>query len=90
MRCPIDETEHVMSERQGVEIDYWPKCRGVWLDRGELNKIIERNDATAVPQSSAPSYEGAAYQGQRDYGDWDERYDPRRKKKSILGEPFDF
>jgi Zn-finger nucleic acid-binding protein len=55
-----------------------------------LNKIIERNDATAVPQSSAPSYEGAAYQGQRVYGDWDERYDPRRKKKSILGEPFDF
>lgn len=42
MQCPIDGTPLVMSDRQGVEIDYCPKCRGVWLDRGELDKIIER------------------------------------------------
>jgi uncharacterized protein len=91
MKCPIDETELVMSERQGVEIDYCPKCRGVWLDRGELDKIIERAEVSAAPQSSAPSYHGEPYQGQRDYGDRDERYDPRRKKKkSMLGELFDF
>lgn len=42
MQCPIDQTELTMSEREGVEIDYCPKCRGVWLDRGELDKIIER------------------------------------------------
>ena len=42
MRCPIDGETLVMADRNGVEIDYCPKCRGVWLDRGELDKIIER------------------------------------------------
>ena len=42
MKCPIDDAELVMSERQGVEIDYCPTCRGVWLDRGELDKILDR------------------------------------------------
>lgn len=42
MKCPIDDSELVMTERHGVEIDYCPKCRGVWLDRGELDKIIDR------------------------------------------------
>lgn len=42
MKCPIDQTDLVMSDRQGVEIDYCPQCRGVWLDRGELDKIIDR------------------------------------------------
>ena len=40
MQCPIDGTELVIAERTGVEIDYCPKCRGVWLDRGELDKIV--------------------------------------------------
>ena len=43
MQCPIDGTELVIADRSGVEIDYCPQCRGVWLDRGELDKIIERN-----------------------------------------------
>jgi uncharacterized protein len=42
MQCPIDGSDLVMTERSGVEIDYCPKCRGVWLDRGELDKILER------------------------------------------------
>ena len=42
MKCPVDSTELALSDRQGVEIDYCPQCRGVWLDRGELDKIIER------------------------------------------------
>ena len=42
MRCPVDNETLVMTERYGIEIDYCPKCRGVWLDRGELDKIIER------------------------------------------------
>lgn len=41
MKCPIDNVDLVMTDRQGIEIDYCPKCRGVWLDRGELDKIIE-------------------------------------------------
>ncbi|MFZ1510442.1 MAG: zf-TFIIB domain-containing protein, partial [Tabrizicola sp.] len=43
MRCPVDNETLVMTDRGGVEIDYCPKCRGVWLDRGELDKIIERS-----------------------------------------------
>ncbi|KAF0215398.1 MAG: hypothetical protein FD174_4137 [Geobacteraceae bacterium] len=51
MKCPVCTTVNlVMSERQGIEIDYCPECRGVWLDRGELDKIIER----AVPQKVSP------------------------------------
>ena len=42
MNCPIDGTQLVITERSGVEIDYCPQCRGIWLDRGELDKIIER------------------------------------------------
>ena len=45
MACPVDGTTLTMSERQGIEIDYCPSCRGVWLDRGELDKIIERSAA---------------------------------------------
>ena len=84
MQCPNDGTQLVMSERQGVEIDYCPKCRGVWLDRGELDKIIERTGGPAAPST-------ARYETQRGYGR-DERHDPRhkRKKKSMLGELFDF
>lgn len=44
MKCPVDESDLTMSERQGIEIDYCPKCRGVWLDRGELDKLIERSE----------------------------------------------
>lgn len=46
MKCPQCSVDLVMSDRQGVEIDYCPKCRGVWLDRGELDKIIERSQPT--------------------------------------------
>jgi Zn-finger nucleic acid-binding protein len=48
MKCPVDGETLVMADRNGVEIDYCPKCRGVWLDRGELDKIIDRA-ATAAP-----------------------------------------
>lgn len=49
MRCPVDNETLVMSDRHGVEIDYCPKCRGVWLDRGELDKIIERAAQAEAP-----------------------------------------
>jgi Zn-finger nucleic acid-binding protein len=59
MRCPTDGAELVMAERQGVEIDYCPSCRGIWLDRGELDKILDRaagvpGGATAPPPAAAP------------------------------------
>jgi Zn-finger nucleic acid-binding protein len=58
MKCPNDSATLVMSERSGVEIDYCPECRGVWLDRGELDKIIERAEnemAKSAPAPAAPA-----------------------------------
>ena len=55
MKCPHDNADLVMADRQGIEIDYCPTCRGVWLDRGELDKIIERSAATAPAQAAAPA-----------------------------------
>jgi len=63
MHCPVDQTTLVMSERQGVEIDYCPTCRGVWLDRGELDKILDR--AAAQPAGGPPA---AAPAGAPAYG----------------------
>jgi Zn-finger nucleic acid-binding protein len=61
MRCPVDNETLVMADRGGVEIDYCPKCRGVWLDRGELDKIIERSiGASPAPIPAAPPPRGAA------------------------------
>jgi len=84
MKCPVDNETLVMTERSGVEIDYCPKCRGVWLDRGELDKIIERSAAAEAPGS------GQAGQPRRD--DREHGHTPYRKKKkeSLLGELFDF
>lgn len=88
MKCPVCNIELKMADRQGVEIDYCPQCRGVWLDRGELDKIIERS-ATAMP-------------GRDRYDDDDDdrsRYHDRednqsghykRKRKSFLDDIFDF
>lgn len=50
MQCPVCQVPLAMSDRQGIEIDYCPQCRGVWLDRGELDKIIERSAAQVAPQ----------------------------------------
>ena len=49
MQCPVDQTVLQMTDRQGVEIDYCPQCRGVWLDRGELDKIIAKSEAGTAP-----------------------------------------
>ncbi|MEZ5224942.1 MAG: zf-TFIIB domain-containing protein [Ilumatobacteraceae bacterium] len=55
MKCPIDtDVDLVMTDRQGIEIDYCPTCRGVWLDRGELDKIIERTAPPAAQVAPAP------------------------------------
>lgn len=83
MQCPVcSGVDLVMSERSGVEIDYCPKCRGVWLDRGELDKIIER---------STQNMQTPRYKERRQYGDtrYKENYKPK-KRESFLGELFDF
>ncbi len=82
MKCPVDNETLVMTERSGVEIDYCPVCRGVWLDRGELDKIIERaQPAAAAPVRTVPPVHDAPRHAER-----------RRPKKreSFLSELFDF
>lgn len=59
MKCPVDNETLVMADRNGVEIDYCPKCRGVWLDRGELDKIIERAGVGAAAPVAAPAQAAA-------------------------------
>jgi Zn-finger nucleic acid-binding protein len=85
MLCPVCHVGLAMTDRQGVEIDYCPQCRGVWLDRGELDKIIERSGqaGTAVVPAARPSY-----RPDRDYRNDGRGYPPKRKK-SFLEELFD-
>lgn len=83
MKCPVcTEANLVMSERQGIEIDYCPQCRGVWLDRGELDKIIERSATAAPAGQPAQNYSRGhqpPYEKQHKY----------HKRKSFLSELFD-
>ena len=81
MQCPACRVPLAMSDRQGIEIDYCPQCRGVWLDRGELDKIIERSlqqPAYGTPPVQDQRYAQAAQQPYR-----------KKKKESWLSEIFD-
>lgn len=87
MKCPIDGEMLVMADRSGVEIDYCPKCRGVWLDRGELDKIIERSAGPSAPE---PRAQTPAPNPMERFGGGYDQGRPRKKKESFLGELFDF
>lgn len=83
MKCPTCvEPTLVMTARQGIEIDYCPQCRGVWLDRGELDKIIERSmveAGTAGSGMTQPAY------GQVPRGDCDDRGSMETTRRSVVG-----
>jgi len=91
MQCPVDGATLVMADRSGVEIDYCPKCRGVWLDRGELDKILEKS---APPAAARPVYQPEPERRDRDDGNYDrDDRDGRyrgRKREGFLSELFDF
>lgn len=80
MKCPIDGTALVITDRSGVEIDYCPQCRGVWLDRGELDKIIDRSADHAPPPTSRQAHDERSEHG----------YRKRKKRGGFLDELFDF
>jgi Zn-finger nucleic acid-binding protein len=101
MKCPVDDSDLSISSREGIEIDFCPQCRGVWLDRGELDKIIERaavayGGVAAPPPQPAPArsgrddprYEERRYDD-RDRGRYDDRdrgrYDEHGRKKKKRG-----
>jgi Zn-finger nucleic acid-binding protein len=96
MDCPVcKNVKLVMSDRQGIEIDYCPTCRGVWLDRGELDKIIDRSAAPA--QAASPPPPQAPYRNDRPSTTHAQGYDTRhqqphykKKREGFLGELFDF
>jgi uncharacterized protein len=105
VRCPVcKDSQLKMAERQGIEIDYCPDCRGVWLDRGELDKIIERSaQAEQAPAAAPPPRDEPRRNDDRrdddrrdDYrrdewrGDDDRHKDKRYRKRSLLGDLFDF
>lgn len=90
MNCPVDNETLQMTERSGVEVDYCPRCRGIWLDRGELDKILERAERELTPDRGR----------ERDWDDDDDRRErdpvrrdyppPRKKRKNFLSEMLEF
>lgn len=103
MKCPVClNPDLVMTERQGIEIDYCPTCRGIWLDRGELDKIIDRSATTSgqnpMIEHREPARDDRGYRPDYGHGNdhhddhHDEKYDRNghRRKKSFLGDIFDF
>ena len=79
MKCPIDNEKLVLTERQGIEIDYCPDCRGIWLDRGELDKLVDRTDIT-----------GEQYTPKSDNEYRSDNYGKKKKREGFLGDLFDF
>ncbi|MDN0122719.1 zf-TFIIB domain-containing protein [Yersinia aleksiciae] len=95
MQCPVcKETQLVMSERKSIEIDYCPNCRGVWLDRGELDKIIEKSVESAPAAAAAAAAPYADNRDRdRDHGRDRDHHDYSKsksyKKRSFLSDLFD-
>jgi Zn-finger nucleic acid-binding protein len=99
MKCPTDGTTLALSERNGIEIDYCPECRGVWLDRGELDKILERasNDlsftspgpASGYPAPARDNGHGGGHGGSHGGGGHGNNANGQRRRGGWLGELFD-
>lgn len=91
MKCPLDQSVLEISTRHDIEIDYCPTCRGVWLDRGELDKIIERSERNMsqdAPSHNQPIRDDSSYRNdQMGHG---EGYHKKKKKESFIGDLFDF
>lgn len=102
MQCPVcSDVQLAISSREGVEIDYCPQCRGVWLDRGELDKILDRVAATPAPPPPPRQQERPRDDDRRDdrdrsrdddrrrYDD-DDRHRKKKRRSSFLEDLFDF
>ena len=93
MICPRCKTNLIMSDNQGVEIDYCPDCRGVWLDRGELEKIIERSNSYGHQFEKDDEHYGHKdhhYHDDEHYGNNSGYRNQGSRKKGFLSELFDF
>jgi uncharacterized protein len=86
MNCPKCQIDMLITEKKGIEIDYCPTCFGVWLDKGELEKIIEKiGEYYSDKKNYQTDYEDYNY-GDPDYA----IHHPNRAKKSVLIHFFDF
>lgn len=93
MKCPSCNETLSMTERQGIEIDYCPKCRGVWLDKGELDKIIEKALEQQEPdqnQNYNPPYNQGGYGGGHHGGGGKQGGYGNHGRRGFLGNLFDF
>ena len=91
MKCPVcDNVNLVMSERQGVEIDYCPHCRGVWLDRGELDKILERSAVSAPPPKQEYTENREQPRGHSHSQGYSQGHGHKKKREGLLEALFDF
>jgi Zn-finger nucleic acid-binding protein len=85
MKCPNCDVNLVMTDRNGVEIDYCPECRGIWLDRGELDKIIERSSQAVSSSKSNDNFrQNQHYSDQKSHGT------KKKTSESFLSDLFDF
>jgi len=90
MNCPVcNNVSLLMTDRQGIEIDYCPQCRGVWLDRGELDRLIERA-SERTPYEAGDKRDEGRERGFERRRDEDSRDYSRKRRRGILGDIFDF
>ena len=93
MQCPRCTTELKVTQRQGVEVDHCPQCRGIWLDRGELDKLLERESAPVLAEEERAQSRSDPTRAERwsdDNRDWDtDRRQQQPRRKNWLSELFD-
>ncbi|MEX1217585.1 MAG: zf-TFIIB domain-containing protein [Acidimicrobiales bacterium] len=96
MNCPVDGRELLITHRDGIELDYCPECRGIWFDRGELDKVIERSnlqlEAASVPRERSGDRDDRSYDKDDRSYDKREKYEKPKKKKptSFLTDLLEF
>ena len=93
MNCPTCNVQLLMMERQGTQIDYCPQCRGVWLEKGKLDRIIERSGAEKPPRIISEGYDAHSFPRDDGHGHHDkhhdDHYDGHRKRRGFLHDLFD-
>ena len=93
MKCPNDQTTLALTHREGVEIDYCPECRGIWLDRGELDKLISLSEKRSETTTNYSPRNEHTYDNRsisRNDDDDDYRHGKQKKRGGMFGDLFDF
>jgi Zn-finger nucleic acid-binding protein len=91
MNCPACNVQLLMTERQGTQIDYCPQCRGIWLEKGKIDRIIERSGAEMPSKTIPRSYDAQPVRRDDEHHDkhYDDHYGGQQKKRGFLQDLFD-